>query len=121
MKRLKCEQLRQEVNDLFAKPNTQNQVYLATWKKLKPLTPEIFESIWGRVSDSPFSYEDCALEGTVMKRGQEQHGFKRGGRNYYSMREGQKHGLSVEINGWPHYYYIYVHNNGEEVFCLRFN
>ena len=109
LKRLKCEQLRQEVNDLFAKPNTQH--FLAWWNSLKPLTPEIFESIWGRVSDSPFSYEDCALEGTVMKRGQEQHGFKRDDVNYNSMREGQKHGLSVEIIYGC--YYIYVHNNGE--------
>ena len=111
LKRLR-EQLRLEVNDLFAKPNTQNQYDLALWKKLKPLTPEIFESIWGRVSDSPFSYEDCALEGTVMKRGQEQHGFKRDNQHYYSMREGQKHGLSVQIYIGG-YYDIYVHNNGE--------
>ena len=101
---LKCEQLRQEVNDLFAKPNTQLQWGLDAWKKLKPLTPEIFESIWGRVSDSPFSYEDCILEGTVMRRGQKQHGFSRDEQNYYSMREGyedgdeaRQHGLSVQI------------------------
>ena len=102
---------------MFAKPNT--QTFLVAWKKLKPLTPEIFESIWGRVSDSPFSYEDCALEGTVMKRGQEQHGFKRDGVDYISMREGRQHGLSVEINGG--YYVIRVHNIVEEVFYLWFD
>jgi len=69
------------------------------------------------VSDSPFSYEDCALE--VMKRGQEQHGFKKDGVDYISMREGRQHGLSVEINGG--YYVIRVHNNVEEVFYLWFD
>ena len=113
-----CEQLRQQVNALFGKPNTTEQRYINMWKKLKPLTVDMFESIWRRLGDSEFAYDDCALDGDSMKRGQERHGFERQGANYYSHREGRQHGLSVVIS---YYYYIYVHNNGEEVFHLKFN
>ena len=107
---------RQEVNVLFRKPNTQDQEYINEWNLLRPLTAEMFDSIWRRVSDSEFTYDDCTLDGTVMKRGQEQHGFSRNDVDYISMREGRQHGLSVQIrHGFVGgcYYKIYVHKNGE--------
>ena len=113
--------LRQEVNDLFEMTNTDWQPHIDNWNLLREEKLLIFESIWKFLSEAEFSYEDCALEGTVMKRGQEQHGFSRDGRHYYSMREGQKHGLSMQIyNGWIGYD-IFVHNNGTEVFSLEFD
>ena len=53
---------RQEVNVLFRKPNTQDQEYINEWNLLRPLTAEMFDSIWRRVSDSEFTYDDCTFQ-----------------------------------------------------------